>query len=386
MRILNVLALVAVSSLAVPAASAQSATGIEFVGCWSTPGAESGARLCVVPETGPALRFVTIASDGSTTESALRLDGERTAITASGCEGWEQARPSRDRERIVVDAQITCGGGVAQKRLTVLSITPAGYFLQTTGTGISMIANTQLQLFAPVVSYLDIPSALRESMVRVMPEAEARRLALRDAEVSARDLLELESMGVVGSIIDVVVAASYPSHFVIDASGGVAGTMEQGRVANGRRGMSSPLAGYGVMGGFPMLSMYDWEMMRACAYFGGFNCGYGFSALNYGRFGYGNGYYGFGFGYPGGFWPGAYPVVVRPVATQPPSSTPGSVGGGRAVRGRGYTQNGSDGMTATPRASTGSSSGSGSSSAGSSSAGASSGASSGGRTAKPRDP
>lgn len=247
-----------------------------------------------------------------------------------------------------------------------------------------MIANTQLRLFAPVSSYLDIPSALREPMIRVMPEAEVRRLALRDAEVSARDLVELESMGVVGSLIDVVVAASYPSHFVIDASGGVAGTSEQGRVATGPRGMASPLAGYGLMGGFPMFSMYDWEMMRACAYFGGFNCGYGLSALNYNRFGFGNGYYGFGFGYPG-FWPGSYPVVVRPVATQPPSSAPGSVGGGRAVRGRGYTQNGSDGMSATPRASTGSSSGSGSS-AGSSSAGASSGASSGGRTAKPRDP
>lgn len=383
MRILMLVAMAAAGSLAAPAASAQSVPGIEFVGCWATPSSANGARLCVLPASGPSLRFVTIASDGSQSESSLRLDGGRTAISANGCTGWEQARPSADRERLVVDAEITCGTGVAQKRTTVFSITPLGYFLQTTGTGIAMVANTQVQLFLPIASYLDIPSALRDPMVRVMPDAEIRRLQIRGNAVSARDLVELDAMDVAGSMIDVVVAASYPQSFVIDGTGGVANT-EKGSVASGRRPMSSPISGYGVMGGIPMLSMYDWEQMRACAYFGGYTCGYGLSALDYGRFGYGNGYYGFGYGYPG-YWPSSGPVVVRPV--QPPSETPGSVGGGRAVRGRGYTQNGGDGMPAAPRTTTSApSSSTGSSSSGSSSAGASSGASSGGRTAKPRDP
>lgn len=387
MRILLTLPLLAIGLLSAPVA-AQTVPGIEFVGCWSTPGGEGAARLCVLPESGPALRFVTIAADGGQSESSLRLDGERSAISANGCSGWEQARPTADRERLVVEAQITCGAGVAQKRTTVLSITPAGYLLQTTGTGIAMVVNTQLQLFAPVGSYVDIPGSLRDAMVRVMPEAEARRVAVRSAKVSARDLVELESMGVAGPVIDVVVAAAFPAAFVIDASGGVAATVEQGQVANGRRPSAGGLGGVGMFGGFPLYSSYEWEMMRACAYFGGFNCGFGLSALNYGRWGYGNGYYGFGYGYPG-YWPGAYPVVVRPVASQPPSQTPGGTSGGRAVRGRGYTQNGDDGMSAAPRMTTGSSSGmgsSGSSSAGTSSTGSSSGSASGGRTAKPRDP
>lgn len=375
--------------LTAPVAAQEQPAGLPFAGCWApADGFSALNRICLTPTGASMLEFTTIAADGKVTESILSLDGRRVAVKTEECEGWEEGRLTADGERIIVNAEITCGREPKQVRMTAFTITPSGYLLQATGTGFAMVANTQVRVFGPVESYADIPPATRELLMPYLASAERARLAVRDNAVSAKDLVEFDRLGVAPSLIDLMVAASYPKSFVIDGVGAVAGAGQiQGNAVE--RQMSNQFL---FMNGYPMLSMYDWQMLYECRRTG-FSCPtgvYGYSAYGYGGY---SGRYGLGGGWGGngGYIPGyGIPVVVRPVTTQP-SGTGSS--GGRAVRGRGYTQtgSGSDGSTATPRSSAGSSNGGSSvqSSGGSSSAGSSAGSSSSGsseRTAKPRSP
>jgi hypothetical protein len=384
-RIRCALAAAALLSIGAAQGEAQESAGVvRFAGCWeAADGMPARVRLCMVPEDG-GLRITTIPAQGAATESSLRFDGDRVPVKAEDCTGWESARLTADAERIIVKSEVTCGPEPVQQRETTFSITPSGLLLQATGSGLAVVASAQVRVFSPVESYAAVSPAIREAVLPHLVAAERARIAQRDRPLSARDLVELEALGVSAPLIDLMVAAAYPRSFVIDARLGSASaaTAERGgNAATDENHDRSPMPGMMFLNGYPMLSMYDWQLLYSCARFNSFNCAsmpyYGYSGF---ASGFGNRY---ATGYYGGFWPtmGYIPVVVRPAAPAAPD-------GGRAVRGRGYTQNGnSSGGTAQPRSTespsssrTGSSSGGASSSSGSSSSGGSA------RTAKPRPP
>lgn len=379
-------------------ARASNARGLAWVGCWeAADGIQAQGRVCVIPEGARDLRIVSFDPQDRATESTLRLNGERTPVSAEGCSGWEQARLSADGERILVDAQLQCGDSPQQMIAEAFVITPTGFWLQVRGTGIAMVANARVRLYRAVDSYASFPADIRAALAPQVQEAEYARNAM--SLVSARDLAELESMGVAAPLIDLVVAASYPRSFVIDAEGAAAATRSTGGTVNTSSLNSNP---FYWSNGFPMLSYYDLAMMENCMRFRMFSCGIGGGRYGYGDFGFG----GFGGpyngGYNGGYGPGqGIPVVVRPAGAS--SDIPGNRGGGRAVSGSGYTSGsagsaGGSTRSASPRsgnagtsqnsgsAGASSSSGSGGSggSGGSSSAGTSGGSET--RTAKPRTP
>jgi len=379
------LAAVALLSVGAVQVEAQESAGVvRFAGCWeAADGMPARGRLCMVPENG-GLRVTTIPAQGDATESSLRFDGERSAVKTEECSGWESARLTADGERIIVKSEMTCGPEPLQRRETTFSITPSGLLLQATGSGLAVVASAQIRVFSPVESYAAVSPAIREAVMPHLVAAERARLDQRDRPLSARDLVELEALGVSAPLIDLMVAAAYPRSFVIDARLGAASaaTAERGGNAGNEASYDrSPMPGMMFLNGYPMLSMYDWQLLYSCARFDSFNCAsmpyYGYSGF---ASGFGNRY---ATGYYGGFWPtmGYIPVVVRPAAPAAPD-------GGRAVRGRGYTQNGnSSGGTAQPRSTASpSSSGSSSSSGGASSSSGSSSSGGSARTAKPRPP
>ena len=401
MRTLLIAAVVLGGSAMVTPLSAQDARasgtrGLAWVGCWeSADGMQAQGRVCVIPEGDRDLRIVSFDLQDKSTESTLRLNGERIPVSAQGCTGWEQARVSADGERILVDARLQCGDAPQQTISEVFVITPTGFWLQARGVGVAMVVNARVRVYRAVDSYASFPADIRAALVPRVQEAEYARNAMTERHVSARDLAELESMGVATPLIDLVVAASYPGSFVIDAGGTAAATRTAGVERNASSMYSNP---FYWSNGFPMLSYYDLAMMENCLRFRMLMCGigggqFGFDAFGRGGFGYdryfGGGYYG-GFG-----WGAGTPVVVRPAS--PPSDYPGNRGGGRAVSGSGYTSGNSGGRgsgtrSAAPRSGnegTSQNSGSAGSSSSSGSGGSSTAGSSGGsetRTAKPRTP
>lgn len=372
--------------------------GLAWVGCWeAVDGIQVQSRVCVMPDGDRDLRIVSFDAQNQATESTLRLNGERVPVSADGCNGWEQARLSTDGDRILIDAKLQCGDSPQQTISEVFVITPLGFWLQAKGAGVAMVANARVRVYRAVESYASFPADIRAALASRAQAAEYARNAMSERQVSARDLAELESMGVATPLIDLVVAASYPSSFVIDAEGATAATPTTGAQANTLSMYSNP---FYWANGFPMLSYYDLAMLENCVRFRMFSCGMGGSRFGYSVFGAGGFrdpiFGGFSGGYNGAYWPGqGLPVVVRPAA--PPSDYPGNRGGGRAVSGSGYTSgtsgsSGSGTRSASPRSgNAGSTQNSGSAGASSSSgSGSSSGSagssSSGTRTAKPRTP
>lgn len=362
---------------------------IALLGCWEpVSGGRFGELTCVtMGQESLTLRVVTIVPGRPTTESLLRLDGTRQPIDADGCSGWEEARPSKDGERILLEAQVTCGSAPRQRRAAVLTITPDGEWLHAEGTGIATIGNVQLQLLRPAALHGTIPTDIREGLAPVLEEAEAARVKLAVARVSAGDLIELERMGAAAALIDVVVAAAHPNSFALGVDGRAVATLGPQR-GGGESDLLLPVpATYAF--GYPGIYYSDLDFLFSCSsVYGSWRYSYYAdprfcSPYSY----YGNRYWD---RYQGGYWPGLVPigpVVIRPV-------TPSA--GGRVVKGDGYTKPSgatSGTRSATPRGySSGASGGSrrsgeGSSSAtsGSTTTGASSGSSSG-RTAQPRKP
>lgn len=371
---------------------------IALLGCWEpVSGGRFGEVTCVTMGPEPlTLQVTTIVPGSPSTQSLLRLDGSRQPIDSDGCSGWEEARPSKDGERILLEAEVTCGSAPKQRRSAVLTITPDGEWLHAEGTGIATIGNVQLQLLRPTQLYATIPEDIRQALSPVLEEAEAARTKLALTPVTAGDLIELDDMGAADALIDVVVAAAHPRSFALGVDGRAVAGLERERGGSGRELLRPHPAMYGF--GYPGVFYSDLDFML--------NCSSIYGSWRYSSYAdphfcspysyYGNRYWD---RYLGGYWPGISPigpVVIRPV-------TPSA--GGRVVKGDGYTRPGtttggtrsatprgySAGSTDARRTGSGSSSGatrssSGSSRSGSTASGSTTGSSSSGRTAQPRKP
>ena len=145
--------------------------------------------------------------------------------------------------------------------------------------------------------------------------------------LDASRLIALADAGVPESVIDIVVAVSYPKHFVVDRNGeGGADVAESEYTTTGRYGR----AGRARFGYGRYYDPFYYDPFLLSPFYSPY-AGYGYySPYRYG-FGYGLGYGGFGFGY--GTY-GTYRPTIVVVGRRPQESG----GRPRAVRGRGYTR------------------------------------------------
>ena len=359
-----------------------------FLGCWEPTGdATETGLLCVRPAQ-DGVELFTVVDGEITTSDIMVANGEQRPRSMEGCEGWEAAEFSADGRRVFTRSEFACGGGSPRTSSGVMSLTAPTQWLdvRSMDVGGEQVAWVQeYRLVGPArmaeAGVEDVTRGLgmavrsaRMSASRRIDLAQVREAAQRidskavEAWVAARGerfaidadaLIELADDGIDESIIDVVVAVSYPETFSIDANadartrgrGGLRGT----RVGDGYTYGNSPRYAFGARS-------YFWDPF----YYGSF--GYSpFSAFGGGFYGNRYGYsYGSGYGYGGGYYT---PVVVDRI--QPDRGT--------VVNGRGYRRTGSSTSSGGARTSGGSSSAGPSrgSSGGSSSGG-------GGRTAKPR--
>src|SRR5690606_15103806 len=218
---------------------------------------------------------------------SLEVDGERTA--------WVQ------RYRLV-----------GQERATEEGVGDASFGMETAARVARTVAHRGVGF-----------DEVAEAAGRVDSEAVAAWLAARGEgfDVTADELVRLADAGVDESVIDVMVAVSFPERFRVDAAGEaeMAEREARGVPGYGRYGTARRSLYYGPRGPF------GYRMF-----------GYGFGYLPTDAFGFG-----YGYGYPGywGYRPGV--VIIRPRGSEP---------AGRVVRGRGYERDGTgEGRAAQPR-------------------------------------
>jgi hypothetical protein len=369
-----------------------------WLGCWRAVGEASLGEgvVCVLPGGDAAsVRIVTIEGGEPAGETVLRADGIARAVDEGGCTGQESAYWSRDGRRVFVRTELDCNGvrrvstgalafvaenewidaqaltvgeqhaarAIRYRAIRAESTPQAVAALLPDGRDLAREA-ARLRAAAP----LQLDDVIEAADVIAPPALEALLAARQqDFGLDARTLVRLEQAGVPTSVIDVMIALSYPRSFAVEQPRSAPPAYYGGGVL--------PYYGYGADCYDVRYSDLRWR--PDCAYM-----------FRYSRYGsrYGMGYSPWGYDPYGWRYGQPVVVIVRP-ETEPAT-------GGGLVRGRGYTRDGGtqSSGTAAPR------SGSGSSSAGaqgssnrpaaapaatSGSSGSSTGSSTG-RTAKPR--
>jgi hypothetical protein len=371
-----------------------------WLGCWEPVGAldaANGRMLCVLPAEGAsAVELATVDSGKVLVRERVVADGKRMNSEEGGCKGWKSASWSPDGQQLYLRSDFDCEGGVKRTSTGIFAMAPGGVWLDVQGVSAKNGGGVRVIRYRSAGA----PDVLRDELARVTAERELALSAARTAAtgsvslqdvidashavdpavvqawlierrqnfaVDSKQLEQLADAGVPGSVIDAMVALSYPKQFAIAGTEDIGirsgeAAVEADEQSSGRTILSTMMYPYGF--GYYGFSPFDY-----------FYSPYGYSPYGYSP-------YGFGFGW----YPSGVPVVI---IRNPNVNAPAH---GRVVNGRGYVRGGSgdDGNArgSIPRRSRGDSPSTGSSSRGGTSVSPSSGSSgqSTGRTAKPRKP
>jgi hypothetical protein len=304
-----------------------------FLGCWSLvedevrqpllgdPLEESPEEdrppglVCLSPE-GNGTRLQTFSGDEEFLAESLVADGKRHEISQGKCRGWQQLDWSKDASVLFTRSELTCEEG-RTRTITGISMLTSGSTwveLQSIGSGegsavlirrfraasdevsrLRIPALTEEELRAAIESRFRISSApmsiedVIESSAHVAPEVVEASLLERGGRfpLDSESLVRLSEAAVPSSVIDLMVALSFPDEFAVE------------RTAGG--------GGAGMGWGYPGYDPFFFDSALAYPYY-------------FAPFGY---YYWYA---P---WSPIYPV--------PPGESPGTHVG-KVVEGRGYTR------------------------------------------------
>ena len=361
-----------------------------FLGCWMPADQGTGDGVLCFRAAGDAVEVTSVVAGQVTSTELLVADGQPRTVLTDGCTGSKTVEFSSDGRRAFTSSGVACADDTRSSSGVMTFVAPNRWVdvrsIEIGGEHVSW-----LQEYHPVdrewfVEHaIEDPSASDFLTVRVrralaaqpigtgeVEEAASRVgagalqmwVAVQPAEfdLGADELVRLVDRGVPESVIDVMVAASYPDRFVLSLDG----TTTVAEAEPDPAGV--PFAGL-YRGGFRSYSFDPFLIPRF---------------YPYGPFGYPDSRYLFG---SGGFYTYSG-YVSAPIVVEP--RTPSSQG--RMVNGQGYSRNpssrsaGSVGGGSSSSSSSGSSSSSVSSSTvgGSSSSGSSTSGTSSGRTARPR--
>ena len=317
--------------------SAQVATGtsidarwLPWIGCWrpaNQRSPEEGLHMCVVPAGPNGVKMMTIAGDRAVIEETIVPDATSRPVDDPACRGSHRAAWSTDGQRVYLGAELTCDEQPARKVSGLSALTADGEWIDVqvvmSGARESVrVRRYQRSSDTPPDASL-IPADLA---ARAATSAHGTRLTIEDVieasskvaprtleallfetkahfPIDSRQLIAMDDAGVDPSVIDVMVALSFPRKFEVKRSTG-----------------TSSLGGFGWSdlgwGGLGLSAEYAWPWS--------YNPYYAYSS--FGPVGYS--YWNLGSGY---YDPGSSVIVGDG------TSTP-SEGHGRVVNGSGYTQ------------------------------------------------
>jgi hypothetical protein len=376
----------------------------------------TGLRVCITPDRTGGVNWQTLVGTQVGTVDTLVPDGSGRAISDATCTGTERSEWSTNGAHVFRLTDVTCGTEGPRRLSSVSFLAPGPVLVSVQFVQGGSIKSVRVQRYRRgLVQTLADGTLAPQAAARVASPAppgvgepwsvddviEASRRLPPDAvqavlteaggpfDLRRKTLLAMHGAGVSGSVIDLMVALTYPKKLVVQRAGG------------------DYSSSFGAAIGGDWYDPFNGTMVSASSMFA--DCyspfGYGYGsyydrcrpyAASYGGpgFGYAAYYPGYaGYSYGGGW------VIVDPGPTTPEQPAVE----GRVVNGHGYTQvrprepdsaaigtGGGPGTSRSSAASSGDSSGvssggysSGSSSDGSS-GGGSSGGDSGGRTAIPR--
>jgi hypothetical protein len=367
----------------------------DVAGTPSTSGRTTpGARVCVTPSADGGATMTTLVSSKPVLVETIVADGKARPLGDPSCRGSQQAEWSTLAPRIYARTEVTCGdrptrmvSGLAAivsgpMWLDIQTIESEGrkslrvrrYRRAADQSGAAPASTARSLGTMPIGGKLSMTD-IKEASTKVAPEAlqaAVLELGAGGYDLNAKRLLELDDAGVPDSVIDLMVAMSFPNRFVVE-----------------RQTATSGPGGFGGYGAYDGYGDSMWGPMALWPYYAhpGYYSSY-YSPFGYGSWGYYDPYY---YNTPG--------VIILNPGTGLGGTVPAEPSGdGRVVDGQGYTRirrvqpetpsragNGGGGSVGTSSAGSSGSTG-GSGSGGVSTGGYSGGGGGGERVAVPRPP
>jgi hypothetical protein len=360
--------------MVVPMAAAQEEVDSRWapwIGCWQDLDEMAQAPLlCVVPlDREAGVEMLTVFDGQVVSRESIVADGEQHLLTREECGGWERAEFSGDARRIYLRSEFNCGDSPPRTSTGVMSMVSPSEWLDVRTTKVdgqnlpwvvryrqASRADFQAAGQGDLIGTQDLDARMArmaasipiavddviEAVEKVSTET-VEIWVLERAEPLALDaskLIEMADAGVPASVIDIVVAVSYPNKFAVNQGYPSGRSTAEFRVALGG-------AGYGSGVGFNPFQNPFYDPYARYGYYSAYGYGPRYSVGFYsGRYGYPygglGGYGGYGYGYSGfgGYRTFGYgPIVVVERGDGGGSSTRQ----GRVVSGGGYTSSGGGG-------------------------------------------
>ena len=197
--------------------------------------AGAAPRVCVTPADGGA-RVETSVRGQDVVAQTIVADATERPMEQDGCRGTQRAEWSADGLRFFSHADLTCEGESAPRRLSGVSLLgPNGTWLDiqaiesATGQSVRVrryvrASGGQVPAATVVASRLGLDD-IKEAHAKIPPRALEAALVETNSgfDLTSERVLDLDAAGVSDSVIDLLVALSYPERFVVERRSGGSG-------------------------------------------------------------------------------------------------------------------------------------------------------------------
>ena len=200
----------------------------------SQPRDPARPQVCVTASPDGGATFSTKVGTQTPIVQTIVADGKDRPITEDGCTGTQRAEWSSDGLRLYARAELTCKADPGLRRVSGLALLgPDGRWTDVQSVDISGRESFRVRQYRRTATDVTATSAVgataltiddvKEASAKVSPRAlEAALVETRASfDLTSKRLLDLDAAGVPASVVDLMVALSYPDRFVIERSAAV---------------------------------------------------------------------------------------------------------------------------------------------------------------------
>ena len=186
-------------------------------------------QVCVETASGGGATFTTKVGTQTPIVQTIVADGKDRAVTEDGCTGIQRAEWSSDGLRLFARAELTCKGDDGMRHVSGLAMLgPDGRWTDVQSVNVAGRESFRVRQYRRAAQGgVSMPKAaataltlddVKEASTKVSPRAlEAALVETRASfDLTSKKLLELQAAGVPATVVDLMVALSYPDRFVIE--------------------------------------------------------------------------------------------------------------------------------------------------------------------------
>src|ERR1035437_11085097 len=232
-----------------------------WLGCWMPAGTlirvvgkSNNAVVCVVPTSTPSAVDVLTVSGGKIIDRThVDTDGQPHALAKEGCTGWQSAKWSPSARRVYLKSEFNCNGAPATHVSAVYAMAGSGDWIDVQGMRVEKNSGVHAVRYREAAEPGPLPEEITQKLQGHTMARTAAMLAVtgspslgeveeaskeldpavvstwlieadkvniqRPTALNAKQLVELADSGVPASVIDVMLALSYPKVLAVNPFG-----------------------------------------------------------------------------------------------------------------------------------------------------------------------